>query len=381
MVSNRLIAPRNVRQLSNILKAYNDYGGERIQIVGSGTKAPTKDVGSNHVHRLTTLNLSKVLSYEPENLIITSEAGASLNSLLARLERENQFIPMDPPFQSRATIGGILATNSFGPSCFKYGYPRNSVVGCKIGLPSGVIIKSGASVPKNTLGYNIDRLMIGSHGSLGVITEVAMRTLPCPEISEDLNFSGRIQLDELAIILKKLAVIDMSICSVKWTRNASGFIGLMVGIEGDKQEAEVGRTKTKNLVLTHGLCEDGGTVESIDDLFTNSDRIIRIASGYMESLSIAKRIAEISRISSAGIIMDYSGVLRLFLRGDSVSRYLTQRILRSIGDEFNVDFELEKNSGWNVVIYNNGTTSSITRRITSLFDPHHVLKGPRYLLR
>jgi len=99
------------------------------------------------------------------------------------------FLPIDPPHSERATIGGILASNSSGPRRLLYGLPRDMVLGVRFVTPSGEIVGVGGKTVKNVSGYDVSKLMIGSMGSLGILCEVTLRLLPLPECMETVLLS------------------------------------------------------------------------------------------------------------------------------------------------------------------------------------------------
>ncbi len=125
--------------------------------------------------------LNRALEYTPEDLTITVEAGMTLTELQALLRERGQWLPVDPPEPDRLTINGLLAANVSGPRRFGYDTVRDCVIGAKAVLPDGRLIKSGGKVVKNVAGYDLCRLWIGSHGSLGVLVEATFKLRPLPE--------------------------------------------------------------------------------------------------------------------------------------------------------------------------------------------------------
>lgn len=130
---------------------------------------------------LRTEGLDGIVEYDHENLSVTAAAGVALSSLQRSLSERNQFLPLDPFYKERATLGGVVAANSSGPLRFKYGSVRDLVLGMRVALPSGEVIKCGGKVLKNVAGYDMTKLFIGSYGTLGVVTEVTFKLYPVPE--------------------------------------------------------------------------------------------------------------------------------------------------------------------------------------------------------
>jgi len=159
--------------------------------------------------------MNHMLDVDTANLTITVEAGVKFRDVQARLATEEDrcylpledlkteagefvcsdrshsgcFLPMDPPFSERATMGGVVATNTTGPRRLLYGLPRDLVLGVRFVTPKGDIIGAGGKTVKNVSGYDVSKLMIGSLGSLGILCEMTLRLLPLPEKMETLLFS------------------------------------------------------------------------------------------------------------------------------------------------------------------------------------------------
>ena len=118
---------------------------------------------------LSTARLNKVVAHRHGDLTATVEAGATLSSVNAVLAEHGQWLPLDPAWSDRATIGGIVATNDSGPGRHRHGAPRDLIIGCSVALSDGRIAKSGGIVVKNVAGYDLARLFTGSTGSNEVV--------------------------------------------------------------------------------------------------------------------------------------------------------------------------------------------------------------------
>jgi glycolate oxidase FAD binding subunit len=131
---------------------------------------------------LSTAALNRVLEYEPADLTISVEAGMPWSDLTRLLAGRNQMIPLDPPFSSAATVGGVIASNSSGPRRRLYGTARDVVIGMTFGTLEGKLVRSGGMVVKNVAGLDMGKLMIGSFGTLAVITSVNFKVAPMPQL-------------------------------------------------------------------------------------------------------------------------------------------------------------------------------------------------------
>jgi glycolate oxidase FAD binding subunit len=171
------------------------------------------NVPSRYDIALRTTTLDRVIEYEPADMTVTVEAGITFGVLQSLLAEHNQFLPIDAP--ADATVGGVLAANISGPSRHAYGLPRDWLIGCRVVLADGTIIKGGGRVVKNVAGYDIPKLAVGSLGTLGVIAEATFKLAPLPSVQETLivkcetiESAGRLVFaaDERSLALRALAI-------------------------------------------------------------------------------------------------------------------------------------------------------------------------------
>ncbi|NIF29362.1 glycolate oxidase subunit GlcE [Pantoea sp. Tr-811] len=158
---------------------------------------PLRIQGSNSKHMLGGHVAGEVLdtrihrgivNYDPTELVITARAGTSLWEIEATLDHAGQMLPFEPPhFGPDATIGGMVASGLSGPRRPWAGAVRDYVLGVQVIIGNGKHLKFGGEVMKNVAGYDLSRLMAGSFGCLGVITEVSLKVLPKPRVCASLS--------------------------------------------------------------------------------------------------------------------------------------------------------------------------------------------------
>jgi len=139
---------------------------------------------------VSTSRLNRIIEHEPADLIAVAQAGVKLTGFNAKLFENGQWLPLDPPDDGRATLGGVVATGLGGAQQFGYGRPRGSVIGMKVVLADGSVIKTGGRVVKNVAGYDLSKLFTGSLGTLGMIAELNFKLRPRPECERTVIVDG-----------------------------------------------------------------------------------------------------------------------------------------------------------------------------------------------
>ena len=157
---------------------------------GAGTATSLGNAAPAAVVALDLKQLNRLMEHDHANLTATVEAGMPLRGLQTFLAEQKQFLPLDPAYSQRATLGGIVAANLNGVRRSSYGSIRDLVIGLKVVLASGECIKAGGKVVKNVAGYDMCKLFVGSLGTLGIITQITLRTSPIPERAATLIASG-----------------------------------------------------------------------------------------------------------------------------------------------------------------------------------------------
>jgi glycolate oxidase FAD binding subunit len=153
-----------------------------VELGGNFTKrAGAGPVGQCDI-TVSTAQLTRILAYEPRDLTISVQAGITYGELSRALAPNRQMIPLDPPFSEKATIGGIVASNSSGPRRRLYGTARDLVIGMKFATMEGKLVQSGGMVVKNVAGLDMGKLMIGSWGTLAALASVNFKLLPIPAV-------------------------------------------------------------------------------------------------------------------------------------------------------------------------------------------------------
>ena len=174
-----VVRVRETGQIQALMKLANEYGFPVIpRGGGSGLAGGCLPVLGGVVLSLEKLN--RIISIDTKNLIAETQPGAITKTLRDAVRQKKLFFPPDPAGMDQSTIGGNAATNAGGPSCVKYGTTKDYVLGLEAVLPSGRMIKTGTRTRKGVVGYDMTQLLIGSEGTLGIITRLILKLIPLP---------------------------------------------------------------------------------------------------------------------------------------------------------------------------------------------------------
>ena len=166
-----------------------DRDRERVLFLGGGTELSLGAPPTGVELVLATEQLERIVEHAPLDQIVTVEAGVRLASLQDTLVRSGQMLALDAPWAARATLGGLVATNAFGPLRTRYGSIRDLIIGISIVRADGTEARGGGKVVKNVAGFDLPKLMVGSLGTLGFIATVTFRLHPRPETARTVLFA------------------------------------------------------------------------------------------------------------------------------------------------------------------------------------------------
>jgi glycolate oxidase FAD binding subunit len=199
-----MLSPVDEQDLSEAVAG----AGGPLRIVGGGTRPVGRPVAGEV---LSVAELSGIELYEPGALTIVAKAGTPLAEVEAALAAENQRLPFEPMdlrgllgTTGEPTIGGVVAANASGPRRIQAGACRDSLIGVRFVDGRGTVVKNGGRVMKNVTGYDLVKLMAGSYGTLGVLSEVAFKVLPGVETRACVLLNGLSNADAVAAMSKAL---------------------------------------------------------------------------------------------------------------------------------------------------------------------------------
>lgn len=175
-----VIKPGTAEEISAILKICNK---EKIPVTPRGAGTGLSGGALPHLGGvlLSTERMNSILLIDERNLQVTTEPGVITEVLQDAVKEKKLFYPPDPSSRGSCFIGGNISENSGGPKAVKYGVVKDYVLNLEIVLANGEIIWTGANVLKNATGYNLTQLIVGSEGTLGIVTKIVLRLIPLPK--------------------------------------------------------------------------------------------------------------------------------------------------------------------------------------------------------
>jgi glycolate oxidase len=175
-----VIKPANANEISALLKICSQH---KIPVTPRGAGTGLSGGALPHLGGvlLSVERLNKIIEIDERNLQVTTEPGVITEVLQEAVKAKGLFYPPDPSSRGSCMIGGNIAENSGGPKAVKYGVVKDYVLNLEVVLATGEIIWTGANVLKNATGYNLTQLVVGSEGTLGIVTKAVLRLLPLPK--------------------------------------------------------------------------------------------------------------------------------------------------------------------------------------------------------
>ena len=287
-----IVSPDTTDQVAAILALAHR---EAISVVprgmASGLAAGTVPFGGGLVLNLTRMN--RILEIDKENLTATAQSGVITADLAAAVEREGLFYPPDPASIRQSTLGGNVACNSGGPRCLKYGVTGDYVMALEAVLPDGRVLRTGNKCLKDVTGYDLVHLLVGSEGTLAVITEVTVRLLPLPKakrtaiaIFQDIGSASQVvnQILFAGVLPATLEIVDETAIQCVEAYLHAGLdctaeAMLIIETDGDPESAQ------REIEVAARVCTQGGAREvQIARTAAESDELWRARRSVSPSL-------------------------------------------------------------------------------------------------
>ena len=337
---------------------------------------------------LSLARMRRVIDYSPPDLTATVEAGLTLREFNTLASESRQWLPLDPPGLTSATLGAIAACNSSGALRLGFGTPRDYVIGLKLAHADGTQSKSGGRVVKNVAGYDMNKLYVGSYGTLAIITELTLKLRPLPEQNATILITAKYR-GPLFQFARRILESELQPASVVLARGLVPSVddAMLIQFIDNKAAVEyqldwIKRAIDENLQATELRDKDSERVwRSLDDLDQRTIGV-RLSVPLMsvpEQLEKAL-LANFECVASADV---GTGIIRLAFDGEKREvidqvRSLRANIASSGGTLFveKAPPEIRREAdAWGDA----GATASLMRSIKEKFDPQSILNPGKFV--
>jgi glycolate oxidase FAD binding subunit len=383
VIPRHLALPESGEELAQIL-ADASRDRQRTVLRGGGSKLGWGRVPSQLDLVIGTEKLDRLIAHRHGDMTVTAQAGMSLAALNRQLAGHRQYLPIESAFD-RATIGGIVATNDSGPMRHRFGTPRDLLIGVTLAMADGRLVKAGGTVVKNVAGYDLGKLVSGSHGTLAAIVDATFKLLPIPLASTTLVATyadGNALAHDVAALngsQVELAAFDMSVASAgRWIllmRMASSPAATAA------QAAEARRLLSSAPAAVSGDEERSLWEEQIRAPWAEGGTIVRLS--WLPS-KLPAVVALLSRVSQNGCQVETftgralgSGLLRL--DGDEsaiVAGIAALRASRDVGHV--VVLRATPRLKSQIDVWGPASdTIEVARTLKQMFDPADILNAAR----
>ena len=401
-VPDAVVFPESEDQVSEIVKVCLK---NKISLVavGSATKATLGNSPQKLELVLCTNRLNKIIEHGTDDFIATAQAGIMLKEFQILLKKKNQQLAVDPPnLKKGCTLGGIICTNDYGPSRLRYNAIRENLLALRFVRPDGKIVKGGAKVVKNVAGYDIPKLITGSLGTLGIITEATFRLYPIQPSSKTIiaciNNSDDINEMNQKILNSDTLLTCFELCSKGLSSdNKTSFYALKienvktaVDTQTDQLENLLGQYKIETRQIISGK-EETTFWDRITNFYWNKnskDNIsLRIRVPISDVIEIVNIIEDIDQRTKSKLKLSASiglGIINLNLENEvsilKNSYVLLSKKLITLGGnitilsaptQFKEDLDI-----WGKV---DNATLNLMRNIKHQFDPDNILNPGRFV--
>lgn len=415
LIPKAVVFPGSIAELSEVMTFASK---EKLAVIpwGGGTAMGLGGIPERVDLVVSLKRLNQIIEHEPADLTVSVQAGISLREFQSFLGRSGQFLALDPPYPEQATIGGILAANKSGPRRLRYGSARDLVIGIRVVQADGRVIKGGGKVVKNVTGYDLNKLFIGSLGTLGIIVEVNFKLYPLP--ADERTYLAPFPSIETAqeavrkILDSPLVPSALEIVSPVAGRMVAeraglewwGSYALAVSVGGVREAVDA------QLETIQRLCREVGGVQgaplegrshtalwtAIQDFTPSGPKRATLKASVLLSkvpevirtgqAAATKRALECAVVASAG-----SGIVRFYLSGDGTPEEFTQKVVemaetvrafifQSEGSLIILDAPPEvkrRIDVWGPV----GEPLTLMQALKAEFDPQRILNPGRFVGR
>jgi glycolate oxidase FAD binding subunit len=391
-LAKRIVAPTDLGEAARIVADAAERD-ESVAFLGGGTElglgyAPTRvDV------LVKTSHLNRVVEYAPADMVVEVECGITLAELQRALAPHGQRLALDAPYPELATIGGLVATNAFGPRRMRFGTLRDLIVGVSLVRADGERVRGGGKVVKNVAGFDLPKIAVGSLGSLGMIATATFRLHPTPEATRVLRVAA-CDGPALAALSRETFARKLEPAAFVAVRNeARGWYDAYVLFEGFDAGAEEQAVRFEALARDLGLAAERiaetERVNALDEeTRTHGDLRVRLAVPPSDLVALDRDVlAPLARSLRDARTIVYPALGIAFLSGFAADATAAETALlgaRRVAEELHGNLVVTdvRDRTLSDAVDPYGTLPSsffLMRRLKDRFDPARRLNPGRFL--
>ena len=414
-----LLKPRSVEHVSKIMKLANQYN---IPVTPIGARTGLSG-GSLSIHGgigISMEKFNKILEIDEDNLQVHVQPGVITQLLQEEVAKKGLYYAPDPASRGSCFIGGNIAENSGGPRAVKYGVTKDFVLNLEVVLPNGEIINTGANTLKNSTGYNITQLLVGSEGTLGIVTKATLKLIPLPKFNKLIlvPFSSAVDACSAVASIFKAGVIPSALefmdrkavdFTVKYIEEANLEMSedtnalLLIEVDGNNPEYLMDEIqKIIDVVATHNcdenilFAEDEAQKEQLWFIRRRIGEAVKVNSIYKEEDTVVPRYKLPDLLSGVKKIGDKYGFESIcyghagdgnlhinIIKGDLSDLQWEKELPKAIREVFTLTVSLggtisgEHGIGWVQKNYMdiafNDIELELMRDIKKVFDPKNIM--------
>jgi glycolate oxidase FAD binding subunit len=414
----------SIDQIAEIMKLAK-RGGKKILIAGNNSQHYLGAAIEGLDWCISLARMNKIVEHHSADLVVTVEPGVPLPQVQKFLNKHRQYLPLDPIGSDNRTLGGIVATNSSGPLRLLYGTCRDLVLGMKLVLPDGTVIRAGSKTVKNVAGYDLSKLFIGSMGTLGVIAEITFKLYPLPAQSQTLWVDFK-QLNEIVGLIQSVCSSNLVISRCEYVNavlvekyldedyQSKGSHTALLNVQGNKTMVRTTIARLQQMALESGANNIQNFSKKDDAKLWYQIQSVNSSNGKLQKdfhcqVSIPKAVlgtvmGEIEKFSNNNILLSLAvqahagnGIINIFWSDPAEREILPDRYrsqiesLRQVAQSCQGNMVVHSIPEKEVTITSHslkepeltwgkpGNGFQLMKMIKASYDPHHVLATGRFI--
>ena len=386
MSSSAALRPVNVQEAADAVREAA-AAKSVLRIVGGGTRRPLMCASDENTRELHSSALTGVTRYEPEELVLSVRAGTPLDFVEDLLAERGQMLAFDPPrhvhlhgtLPARTTIGGVLGSGWAGPRRLSAGNVRDHLLGFEAVSGRGEVFRAGGRVIKNVTGYDLSKLMVGSWGTLALLTEVTLRVLPRPQHEATLLVDP-IEVDAALALLRRAMALPLEVSCAACLpdgRAALRLEGFRASVDERLRQLApaLGVPRAARAILADESAALWNAVRDVQPFAAEAPLVWRLS---LPSTAAAQTVASVVGAQVGAALFDWAGSLVwLAMSAESDADRVRAKVDEAGGHAWLVRAPEALRARLPVAPPQPAAIAALSRRVKQGFDPSDVLgDGP-----